>query len=105
LVLDNPYVSLCTPPVLMLLQFMVGVALFNNGLPAAMTIPHTPAALMTSALFALTAFTIPAMLLGVRHLIYNPNKLAPALGILFNLAYLLGFVAFFLLVFVVKTVN
>jgi hypothetical protein len=89
----------------MVLQFMVGVALFNTGLPKAMTIPHTPQALMTTSLFALTAFSVPAMLLGVRHLIYNPNKVAPALGILFNLVYLLGFVAFFLLVFVVKTVN
>jgi hypothetical protein len=96
---------LCIPPVLLVLQFMVGVALFNNGLPESMTIPHAPAAILTSTMFALTAFSVPAMLLGIRHLIYNPNKVAPALGILFNLVYLVGFIAFFVLVFVVKTVT
>ena len=104
-ILDNPYIPLCTPPVLIVLQFLIAVALFDHGLPESMMVYHTPAALMITSLFALSALSVPAMLLGVRNVIYNSNKLAPAIGIVANLVYLVGFASFFILVFVVKTVN
>ncbi|HKP98451.1 MAG TPA: hypothetical protein VJ385_22160 [Fibrobacteria bacterium] len=104
-VLDNPYLPLCVPPVIVLLQFLVAAALFDHGLPESMMVYHTPAALMITGFFALSALAVPALLLGVRNVIYNSNKVAPALGILANLVYLVTFVAFFVLFFVVKTVN
>jgi hypothetical protein len=102
-IIENPYISLCTPPVLIVLQFVVAMALFNNGLPQSAAMPHAPAALLLTAFFALSLPSFPAMLLGIRHVIYGSNKVAPALGIAFNGIYLFGFLVFFVLFFVVKT--
>lgn len=99
----NPYLSVCTPPVLILLQFVTAVALFDNGLPDSAAQPHAAAALLLTAFFALCMPAFPAMLLGIRHVLYSSNKVAPALGIVFNGVYLVVFFAFFVMFFVVKT--
>jgi len=101
--LANPFLTMCVPPVLMVLQFLTFVALYNHGLPDSAAESHVPAALLITALFALVMPSVPAMLLGARHLIYGSNKVAPALGILFNGLYLLGFVLFFVFFFIVKS--
>lgn len=101
--LNNPFLTLCVPPVLMVLQFVTFVALYANGLPASAAETHTVAGLLIAALFALALPTVPAMLLGVRHILYDRNKVAPAMGIVFNGLYFLGFILFFVFFFVVKS--
>ena len=62
-------------------------------------------ALLLTAFFALFMPAMPALLLGVRQLIYGSNKIAPAFGVIFNLAYILGFVCFFFLFFVTRSTD
>lgn len=100
---ENPFLSICVPPVLMVLQFVTAVALFNNGLPESAAISHAPAALMITGFFALCLPAVPALLLGIRHVVLSSNKVAPALGIVFNGLYLVGFIGFFVMFFVVRT--
>ncbi len=101
--LRNPYITLCVPPALMLLQFLDFILLLEIGLPESMADTHGKAALCIWALFASILPTIPALLLAVRQTIYLPNKIAPALGVVFNGLYLVGFVTFFVVCFVVRT--
>jgi hypothetical protein len=104
-ILDNPYIPLCVPPVCVVLQFMLALVMLGNGLPNYMTKSGMSSIPVTGAFFALSAFTFPAILLGIRNLIYNPNKVAPALGIALNLVYLVSFLIFFLMFIVLKVPN
>jgi hypothetical protein len=104
-VLDNPYIPLCTPPVLIVLQFLLALALFHDGLPDYDVRSKLSSILLTFAFFGLWGISIPALLLGVRNLIYGPNKLAPALGVALNFAYLVVFAAGFILLIVSKATN
>ena len=99
----NPYLTLCVPPILMLLQFLDFILLMEIGLPQSMADAHGRAALCIWAMFALTLFCIPAFLLAVRQVFLLPNKVAPAFGIVFNAMYLVGFAGFFVICFVVRT--
>jgi hypothetical protein len=101
--LANPLATLCVPPLLILLQFLDLVAIYSIGLPKqAWTIRLGPG-LLLAALFGLCMPALPAMLIGIRHLIYSPDKVTSALGVAFNGLYLLGFVLFFVFFFIVKT--
>jgi hypothetical protein len=104
-ILKNPYLSLCTPPVLLVLQFITVVALLGSGLPHWNSVDTLRSALLLTAFFALFMPAIPAALLAVRHLIYDGNKVLPAVGLLFNAAYILGFTTFFVLFFVTRSTD
>lgn len=102
-VLRNPFATLAVPPVLLLLQFLDMLLLFQVGLPQSMADTHGKAAILIGMLFALSLISIPALLLAVRQAFLLPNKVAPSLGILANGCYFVGFFAFFVLCFVVRT--
>jgi hypothetical protein len=99
----NPFATLAVPPVLLLIQFLDMLLLFRVGLPQSMADTHGKAALCILLLFALSLISIPALMLAVRQVFLLPNKIAPSLGILANGFYFVGFVAFFVLCFVVRT--
>jgi hypothetical protein len=102
-VLRNPFATLTVPPILLLLQFLDLLTLFHVGLPQSMADTHGTAGFLIAMLFAFSLISIPALLLAVRQVFLLPNKLAPSLGILANGAYFIGFFAFFVLCFVVRT--
>ena len=104
-ILENPYIPLCVPPVCVVLQFFLAMAMLGNGLPNYMNKTAMSSIPTTGAFFALSAFTFPAIMLGIRSLIYTPNKVAPALGIALNLVYLVSFLIFFLMFIVLKVPN
>ncbi len=81
---------------------MLALAILGNGLPDYVTKSRMSSIPVTGMFFALCAFTVPAIMLGTRNLIYGSNKVAPALGIVLNLIYLVSFVAFFLMFIVLK---
>ena len=102
-ILRNPFATLTVPPALLLLQFLDMLLLFHVGLPQSMADTHGKAAALIGMLFALSLVSIPALLLAVRQVFLLPNKIAPSLGILANGFYFIGFFAFFVLCFVVRT--
>jgi len=99
----NPFATLAVPPFLLLIQFLDMLLLFRVGLPQSMADTHGKAALCILLLFALSLISIPALMLAVRQVFLLPNKVAPSLGILANGFYFVGFFAFFVLCFVVRT--
>lgn len=103
--LTNPYLPLCTPMVLVLLQFVTAVLLFDEGLPYYFLEDATHSSLLLVAFFALSMLAIPALLLGVRQIVLSADKVIPAMGLLLNMVYLLGFLSFFILVFVTQSLN
>ena len=104
-ILGNPFVTLCVPPALLVLQFLDFVLIQKVGLPKSMADAHAPVAICIMLLFAMTLVSIPALLLAVRQVFLLPNKVAPSLGILVNGGYLMGFIAFFVLCFVTQSFN
>ncbi|MDB5106863.1 MAG: hypothetical protein JWP91_4552 [Fibrobacteres bacterium] len=103
--LENPYITLCTPPVLMVLQFITAVSLFDHGLPYWSSKDTLHSGLLLTAFFGLCLPAIPAILLGIRHILYGSNKVAPALGVAFNILYILGFGLFFVMVFLTQSLT
>ena len=83
--------------------YVVLLLIFRIGLPQSMADTHGAAALAIALLFALSLPSIPTLLLGVRQVFLLPNKIGPSLGILANGLYFIGFFAFFVLCFVVRT--
>jgi len=104
-ILTNPYLPICTPMALAVLQFLAFILLFNSGLPFFFRKDALGSSLFLVAFFGLSMVTVPAMLLGVRQLIYSSNKFFPAIGVAFNLVYLVGFLSFFVLVFLTQTLT
>jgi hypothetical protein len=104
-ILTNPYVPLCTPMVLVILQFVTAVLLFDNGLPFYFLDDAMHSSLLLVAFFALSMVAFPAILLGVRQIVLSANKFVPAMGLLLNTVYLLGFLSFFILVFLTQTLT
>jgi hypothetical protein len=102
-ILHNPFITLCVPPTVMVLQFLDFVLIQKLGLPKLMADAHGPVAICILLLFALNLITIPAAMLAVRQVFLLPNKIAPSLGILFNGGYLVAFIAFFILCFVTQS--
>jgi hypothetical protein len=102
-VFRNPFATLMVPPLLLALQFLVLILIFENGLPESMADTHGTAAWLICLLFALSLPSTLALMLAVRQVLLLPNKIAPSLGILANGFYFVGFVAFFVLCFVVRT--
>ena len=102
-VLSNPLATLAVPPVLILIQFLDMIWLFHVGLPQSMADTHGHAAILISLLFAFSLLSIPALMLAVRQVFLLPNKIGPSIGILANGFYFIGFFAFFVLCFVVRT--
>lgn len=100
---SNPFATLAVPPFLILLQFLDMLLLFEVGLPKSMADTHGSAALLICLLFALSLPSTLAVLLAVRQVFLLPNKVAPSLGLLANGFYFIGFFAFFVLCFVVRT--
>jgi hypothetical protein len=99
----NPFATLAVPPLLIILQFLDMLLLFEVGLPQSMADTHGKAALLICLLFALSLPSTLAVLLAVRQVFLLPNKVAPSLGIVANGFYFIGFFAFFVLCFVVRT--
>lgn len=103
--LANPYVPLCTPLVLVVLQFVTGVLLFEKGLPYYFLEDALHSSLLLVAFFSLSMPAVPAMLLGVRQIVLSSDKVIPAIGLLLNLVYFLGFLSFFILVFLTQSLS
>jgi hypothetical protein len=99
----NPFATLAVPPLILLAQFLDMILLFRVGLPQSMTEAHGKAAFCIIFLFAFSLMSIPAAMLAVRQVFLLSNKIAPSLGILANGFYFVGFVAFFVLCFVVRS--
>ncbi|MDB5048861.1 MAG: hypothetical protein JWO30_1932 [Fibrobacteres bacterium] len=87
---------------LIVLQFLVILGVLGGGVPDYMTRSRMTSIPLTGAFFGLWAFCFPAIMLGIRNLIYSPHKVAPALGIALNLVYMVGFLIFFLMLIVLK---
>jgi hypothetical protein len=104
-VLRNPYLPLCTPPVLIVLQFLTFILLMDNGLPYYFREDAVHSSLLLVAFFALCMPAVPAILLGVRQLFLEPAKVIPAMGVLINLVYLAGFTGFFILIFLTQSLS
>lgn len=102
LILDNPYIPVCTPLVLVVIQFLLITSILGGGVPDYMTKSRMTSIPLTGAFFGVCAFSAVALMLGIRGVIYGKNKLAPALGIALNLIYLVGFVVFFIMLIVLK---
>jgi hypothetical protein len=104
-VLKNPYLPLCTPPVLIVLQFLAFVMLMDEGLPYFFRKDALHSSLLLVVFFSLCALSVPAMLIAIRQLFLGTEKLLSGLGLLFNIGYLLGFGAFFILVFLTQSLT
>ena len=104
-VLTNPYVPICTPPVLMVLQFVTFFMLMDEGLPYFFRKDSVPSSLLLVVFFSLCAVSVPAMLIAIRQLFLGANKILSGLGLLFNAGYLLGFGAFFILIFLTQSLT
>jgi TRAP-type C4-dicarboxylate transport system permease small subunit len=104
-IFENPYIPLCTPPTLIVIQFLLGVTLFANGMPDYIKMSGMTSIPLAGAFFGVCAFSAAAILLGLRGVIYGSNKVAPALGIAFNLVYLVVFVGFFIMLIPLKATN
>jgi hypothetical protein len=104
-VLKNPYLPLCTPPVLIVLQFLTFILLMDKGLPYFFLEDAVHSSLLLVAFFALCMPAVPAILLGIRQLFLEPGKLIPAMGVLLNVAYLIGFAGFFVLIFLTQSLT
>ena len=91
--------------VLVVLQFVTAVLLFDKGLPYYFLDDATHSSLLLVAFFGLSMLAVPALLLGVRQIVLSADKVIPAMGLLLNLVYLLGFLSFFILVFVTQSLN
>ena len=102
-VFRNPFATLAVPPFLIVLQFLDLILLFEVGLPKSMADTHGKAAMLICLLFALSLPSTLAVLLAVRQVFLLPNKIGPTLGLFANGFYFVGFVAFFVLCFVVRT--
>jgi hypothetical protein len=100
---SNPFATLAVPPFLIVLQFLDMLLLFEVGLPQSMADTHGKAGLLIALLFALSLPSTLALLLAARQVFLLPNKVAPALGLVANGFYFIGFFAFFVLCFVVRT--
>jgi hypothetical protein len=104
-ILTNLYLPICTPMVLIVLQFLTFIMLMDKGLPYFFLEDAMHSSLLLVAFFALSMLAFPAILLGVRHLFLDSNKVIPALGVMLNVVYLLGFFSFFVLVFLTQTLT
>jgi hypothetical protein len=104
-ILTNPYVPLCTPMALVVLQFVTAILLFDKGLPYYFLEDATHSSLLLVAFFAMSMLAFPAMLLGVRQIVLSADKVIPAMGLLLNIVYLLGFLSFFVLIFLTQTLT
>lgn len=104
-VLKNPYIPICTPPVLLVLQFVTVILLLGNGLPHWNSVDTLRSALLLTAFFALFMPAIPSSLLAVRQLANGDSKFLAVFGLLFNAAYILGFTGFFVLFFVTRSTD
>lgn len=91
--------------VLVILQFVTAILLFDKGLPFYFLEDAMHSSLLLVAFFALSMFAVPAMLLGVRQIVLSADKVIPAMGILLNIVYLLGFLSFFILIFITQTLS
>lgn len=103
--LTNLYVPLCTPLVLVVLQFVTAVLLFDEGLPYYFRADAVWSSLLLVGFFVLSMLAVPAILLGVRQIVLSANKVIPAMGLLFNTVYLLGFLSFFILIFLTQSLS
>ena len=103
--LTNPYLPLCTPMVLVVLQFVTAILLFDKGLPYYFVEDVLHSSLLLVAFFALSMPAVPAMILGVRQIVLSDSKVIPAMGLLLNLVYFVGFLSFFILVFLTQSLN
>lgn len=101
----SPFFSFCIPPALAVLQFLVMSLLMTTGFPNVPEEQKAHAGILISALFALCFPALIGMGWGFRQVFYSENKMLSALGGAFNGLYFLGFVLFFVCVFVTNASN
>ena len=101
----SPFFSFCIPPALAVLQFLVMTTLLTTGFPDVVPGQTTRAGFLISALFGLC---IPALLgagWGMRQVFNGGNRILSAIGATFNGLYFLGFVLFFICIFITNASN
>ena len=101
----SPFFSFCIPPALAVLQFLLMATLMTTGFPEVPDANKAYAGVLISALFALCFIALIGMGWGFRQVLYGENKVLSALGAAFNGLYFLGFVLFFVCVFVTNASN
>lgn len=104
-ILASPFFSICIPPALAVLQFLVMSLLLTTGFPEVPPEQKTHAGLLICALFSLCFPALIGMGWGFRQVFYSENKILSALGGAFNGLYFLGFVLFFICVFITNASN
>jgi hypothetical protein len=102
---DSPFFPFCIPPALAVLQFLVLSVLLTTGFPDVPASQKTNAGLLISALFGSCLLTLFGAASGTRQVFYSDNKVVATIGTAFNVFYLLGFVLFFIGVFVTNASN
>jgi len=101
--LQSPFTLFCIPLLVGLLQFILMVNLAKTGFPQVLEIHKTAAGFLITGIFALCFGTLIGSMLGLRQMIYGENKIISTLGTGFNALYFLGFVLFFICIFVTNS--
>ncbi len=104
-ILASPFFSFCIPPALAVLQFLVLSVLLTTGFPEVPAEQKLRAGLLIASLFGLCFVALAGMGWGFRQVFYGDKKILSALGAAFNGLYFLGFVLFFVCVFVTHATN
>ena len=91
---------LVIPPALFTAQFALFAGIGSLGFPDPTPERRYLVGAMISLMFALTFLALLGMGIGCNQLLLHQNKVAPALGIVVNGVYFLGFTLFFITVFV-----
>lgn len=102
---QSPLTLFCIPPLIASAQFFLMVSLAQTGFPAVLDIHKTEAGLLISGIFALCFGSLLGLMLGFRQMLYGTQKIISTLGMAFNGLYFLGFVLFFICVFVTNSTN
>jgi hypothetical protein len=103
--LESPFCPFCIPPALAVLQFLVMSWLMAIGFPDFVPDRRDQAGMLITVLLGLCFFALLGMGWSLRQVLYGKYKIAAALGAVFNGAYFLGFLLFFIAVFVTHASN
>ena len=101
----SPFFSFCIPPALAVLQFLVMATLLTTGFPDVVPEKMVQAGLLIVVLFGLCIPALFGMGWGVRQVFYGGNRMLSAIGAAFNGLYFLGFVLFFICIFITNASN
>lgn len=103
--MQSPFFVFCIPPLIAMVQFLLAAKLFSLGFPNLEPDNSIKGGWLIVSLFVCITPTLLGAFWGARQILYQKQKIIAALGMLFNVLYFIGFLVFYLGIFITNATN